>query len=68
MERDDGWAMYLMHRKMVLTPSNLQALLRMMDSKIRRGNVRCIALWILLTWITDTAIWRCRSLTGPLSR
>jgi len=58
MNRDDGGAVYLLYRKMVLTPFNLQALLRMMNWKIRRGMVRCIALGILETWMTDTALWR----------
>ena len=49
MNRDDGGAVYLLYRKMVLTPFNLQALLRMMNWKIRRGMVRCIALGILET-------------------
>ena len=43
---------------MVLTPANLQALLRMMQCKIRRGPDCCIALCILQLWTTDMAVWR----------
>jgi hypothetical protein len=53
----DG-AMLMLYRKTMISPDNLQALFRMVDSNIRTGKVRCHAIWHLGTFLNVQATWK----------
>jgi hypothetical protein len=54
---DDAGALYMLFRKRISTPTNLESLLRMMDADIRTGEVRCVASSLILVLGTMTSIY-----------
>jgi hypothetical protein len=45
---DDAGALVILFRKRIATPTNLEALLRMMDADVRTGSVRCVASSLIM--------------------
>jgi hypothetical protein len=54
---DDAGALVILYRKRIATPTNLEALLRMMDADIRTGLVRCVANKLILNLSSMTSIY-----------
>jgi hypothetical protein len=48
---DDAGALVILFRKRISTPTNLEALLRMMEADIRTGSVRCFASDLIMTLV-----------------
>ena len=43
----EAGAKFMLYRRVILTPTNVSALLHMTDPKVRTGNARCHAIWHL---------------------
>jgi hypothetical protein len=50
---DDAGALVILFRKRIATPTNLEALLRMMDADVRTGKVRCRASSLIMTLVAS---------------
>jgi hypothetical protein len=57
-------ALLLLFRKRIATPTNLEALLRMMDADIRTGTVRCVATNLVVVLCAMTPIYGLRMNDG----
>jgi hypothetical protein len=57
--RDDSnaGAMVLLFRKTIMTPTNLQALLRITSASVRTGQIRCYAICLLDVLMGVSSIW-----------
>jgi hypothetical protein len=60
----DG-AMLMLYRRTMITSDNLEALLRMCDSNVRTGQVRCHAFWQLRRLVSVQATWKVKLQLQP---
>jgi hypothetical protein len=60
-------AMLMLYRRTLITSDNLEALLRMCDSNIRTGKVRCNAIWQLRRLVSVQATWKVKLQLQPNS-
>jgi hypothetical protein len=60
----EAGATLLLFRRVLLTPANMTALLKMADPHVRSGTVRCLALLLLDVLRQVRSVWRIRLLDG----